>query len=62
MKIAEARELEAEMQRLRDENADLRKQLNESSPLEASKKKAEARVEQLEQKVRHGNVYIVCPL
>ena len=44
--------METEVQRLREENADLRKRLNESSSLETAKKKAEARVEQLEQKVR----------
>ena len=51
MKVAEARELESELQKLREENVDLRKQLNESSSLEAAKRKAEARVEQLEYKV-----------
>ena len=44
--------METEVQRLREENADLRKRLNESSSLETVKKKAEVRVEQLEQKVR----------
>ena len=44
--------METEVQRLREENADLRKRLNESSSLETAKKKAEVRVEQLEQKVR----------
>lgn len=52
MKAAEARELEVELQRMRDENAELRKRLNEVSSLEASKKKADAKVEQLETKVR----------
>ena len=50
MKIAEARDLEVELQKLRDENADLRKRLNETSSLESAKKKAETRVEQLEQR------------
>lgn len=52
MKVAEAHELEAELQRMRDENAELRKRLNEAASLEAAKKKADVRVEQLEQKVR----------
>ncbi|KAI9060254.1 hypothetical protein FKP32DRAFT_1595655 [Trametes sanguinea] len=51
VKVAEARELETELQRSREENADLRKRLNEVSTLESAKKKAEARVEQLEQKM-----------
>jgi homeobox protein cut-like len=49
--VAEARELESEMQRMREENAELRKRLGESSSLEAAKKKAEAKAEQLQQKV-----------
>ena len=52
VKVAEARELESEVQRLKEENATLRKRLSESSSLESAKKKAESRVEQLEQKVR----------
>lgn len=52
MKVAEAHELEADLQRMRDENAELRKRLNESASLEAAKKRADVRVEQLEQKVR----------
>ncbi|KAI0645643.1 CASP C terminal-domain-containing protein [Trametes meyenii] len=51
VKVAEARELERELRRSRDENADLRKRLNEVSSLESAKKKAETRVEQLEQKM-----------
>ena len=51
VKVAEARELESELQRMKEENADLRKRLSETSALEAAKKKAEARAEQLEQKV-----------
>ncbi|KAI0374103.1 hypothetical protein BV20DRAFT_1033504 [Pilatotrama ljubarskyi] len=51
VKVAEARELELELQRSREENAELRKRLNEVSSLESAKKKAEARAEQLEQKM-----------
>ncbi|KAI0697242.1 CASP C terminal-domain-containing protein [Cytidiella melzeri] len=51
VKVAEAREQESELQRLREENADLRKRLSESSSLETAKRKAESRVEQLEQRM-----------
>ncbi|EGN99686.1 hypothetical protein SERLA73DRAFT_53511, partial [Serpula lacrymans var. lacrymans S7.3] len=51
VKAAEARDLEAELQRLRQENTDLRKRVNETTSLESAKKKAEAKVEQLEQKM-----------
>lgn len=51
MQVAEAREQELQLQRLRDENAELRKQVSEFSTLEAAKKKAELAAEQLEQKV-----------
>ena len=44
-------EHEAELQRLREENADLKKRINDFSNVETAKKKAEARIEQLEQKV-----------
>ncbi|GJE95498.1 CASP C terminal-domain-containing protein [Phanerochaete sordida] len=51
VKVAEARELELELQRMKEENADLKKRLSETSSLETSKKKAEARAEQLEQRM-----------
>ena len=51
MKVAEARDLEAESQRNREENFELRKRLNETSSLEGAKRKAESRAELLEQKV-----------
>ncbi|EMD37343.1 hypothetical protein CERSUDRAFT_114020 [Gelatoporia subvermispora B] len=51
VKVAEARELEFELQRMRDENAELRRKLAETSSLETAKKKAETRIEQLEQKM-----------
>lgn len=38
---------------MKEENAELRKRLNETSSLESAKNKAEAKAEQLEQKVRH---------
>jgi hypothetical protein len=55
VKVSEARELESELQRLREENADLRKKLGESANIEAARKKAEVRVETLESKVRPSN-------
>lgn len=51
VKVAEAQELELELQRVREENAELRRRLNETSTLESAKKKAETRVEQLEQRM-----------
>ncbi|KAI0780119.1 CASP C terminal-domain-containing protein [Fomes fomentarius] len=51
VKVAEARELEADLQDAREENAELRKRLNEVSSLESAKKKADSRIEQLEQKM-----------
>ena len=51
MKVSEAQALEVEVHRLRDENAELRRKNNEISSLEVAKKRAEARVEALEQKV-----------
>jgi homeobox protein cut-like len=52
VKAAEAIEMEAEVKRLRDENAELRRRTGEVASLESAKRKAEAKVEQLEQKVR----------
>lgn len=51
VKVAEARMLEAELQRLREENAELKKQAAEGSTADDKRKKAEARADQLEQKV-----------
>lgn len=51
VKVAEARMLESELSRLREENADLKKQVAESSSLEDKRKKAEAKVDQIESKV-----------
>ncbi|KAK0485802.1 CASP C terminal-domain-containing protein [Armillaria novae-zelandiae] len=48
VKVAEARELETELRRLHDENADLKRRVNETASIETAKKKAEAKVEQLE--------------
>lgn len=52
MKVAEARELENELQRLRAENVDLRRKVNDFSAVETAKTKAETKVGHLERKVR----------
>ncbi|KAF7979865.1 hypothetical protein HWV62_40631 [Athelia sp. TMB] len=51
VKVAEARELEGELQRLRAENADFRKRIAEVSAIESAKKKADVKIEQLEHKM-----------
>lgn len=50
--MTEAIEHEGELQRLRDENTELKKRINDFSSLENAKKKLEVKVEHLEQKVR----------
>lgn len=47
VKVSEAYDLEQEANRLRSENADLRKRVSDVSSLENAKKKAEGKVEQL---------------
>jgi hypothetical protein len=54
VKVAEAVEHEAELKRLREENADLKKRVNDFSSVESAKKKLEVKVEQLEGKVRYS--------
>lgn len=49
--MAEARDLESELKRVREENAELRKRVSDFSAVETAKKKAELKVEQLESKV-----------
>ncbi|KAG5733842.1 hypothetical protein E4T56_gene9600, partial [Termitomyces sp. T112] len=51
VKVAEALELEVELRRLREENAELRKRVNEFSSIEMAKKRLDVKVEQLEQKM-----------
>ncbi|ESK96561.1 golgi membrane protein [Moniliophthora roreri MCA 2997] len=51
VKAAEARDLEAELKRVRDENAELQRRVSELSSADTAKKKAEAKAEQLEQKM-----------
>ncbi|KAF5380342.1 hypothetical protein D9615_004565 [Tricholomella constricta] len=51
VKVAEALEMEAELRRLREDNVELRKRVSDFSVVENAKKKSDARVEQLEQKM-----------
>jgi hypothetical protein len=51
VKAAEAEDLQAQVRRLREENAELRKKVSEASSLEAAKAKAESKLEQMEAKV-----------
>ena len=52
VKVAEATVLESELTRLREENLDLKRQVGEIAGVEEKRKKAEAKVETLEEKVR----------
>jgi homeobox protein cut-like len=52
VKIAETRDLEDELQRVKAENAELQRRVSELANIEAAKKKAESRAEQLEEKAR----------
>ncbi|KAF8200663.1 CASP C terminal-domain-containing protein [Pholiota molesta] len=51
VKVTEAMEHEAELQRLREENSELKKRVNDFGTVENAKKKLETKVEQLEQKM-----------
>ncbi|KAL7411225.1 hypothetical protein BDY24DRAFT_142500 [Mrakia frigida] len=51
VKVAEARVLESELTRLREENLDLKRQVGEIAGVEEKRKKAEAKVETLEEKM-----------
>ncbi|KAI0305446.1 CASP C terminal-domain-containing protein [Multifurca ochricompacta] len=51
VKIAEARDLEDELQRVKADNAELQRRVSEFASMEAAKKKAESKVEQLEEKM-----------
>lgn len=50
MRVAEARDLQDELQRVKAENAELQRRVTEFANIEAAKKKSESRVEQLEEK------------
>ncbi|KAF8520409.1 CASP C terminal-domain-containing protein [Hysterangium stoloniferum] len=51
VKVGEALTLELEVQRLRDDNADLRRRVGDVSALEASKKKLQIKLDQIEQRM-----------
>jgi len=51
VKVAEADMLQSELQRLREDNADLKRRLADVPSLETAKKNADARADQLEQKM-----------
>jgi len=50
VKIAETRDLEDELQRVKAENAELHSRVSELANIDAAKRKAESRAEQLEEK------------
>jgi len=52
VKIAETRDLEDELQRVKAENVELQMRVSELANMDAAKKKAESRAEQLEEKAR----------
>jgi len=52
VKIAETRDLEDELQRVKAENAELQGRVSELANIDTAKKKAESRAEQLEEKAR----------
>ncbi|KAH9485122.1 Protein CASP [Psilocybe cubensis] len=51
VKVAEAMEHESELQRLREENVELKKKVSDFASVENAKKKLEAKVEQLDQRM-----------
>jgi homeobox protein cut-like len=54
VKVGESKELEAEIQLLKSENAELRRKVSETAALETAKKRAEDKVEAIENKVRYS--------
>jgi homeobox protein cut-like len=52
VKVAEARDLEDELQRVKAENAELQSRVSELASIDAAKRKADSRAEQLEEKAR----------
>jgi homeobox protein cut-like len=57
VKVAEARMLESELGRLREENGDLKKRVTELGGVEDRRKKAENRSEQLEERVSWASIH-----
>jgi homeobox protein cut-like len=56
VKVAEARMLESELGRLREENVELKKRVGELGGVEEKRKKADGRAEQLEERVSVRNI------
>jgi len=52
VKIAETRDLEDELQRVKAENTELQRRVSELANTDAAKQKVESRAEQLEEKAR----------
>ena len=52
MKIAQTRDLEDELLRVKAENAKLQSRIHELADIDAAKKKAKGRAQQLEEKVQ----------
>lgn len=50
MKIAETRDLQDELERVKAENTELQRRVTEFANVDAAKKKAESKAEQLEEK------------
>jgi homeobox protein cut-like len=50
VRVAEAETLETEVQKLREDNADLKRRVSDIATLEASLRKADSRAETLEEK------------
>ena len=51
VKVGETKELEAEIQRLKNDNAELRQKVAESTSLETARKRAEDKLETVQNKV-----------
>ena len=60
VKVAEARMLESEMKRLREENGELKGKLEGLSVAEAARKKAEKKADELEDKVTRSRHEFEC--
>lgn len=60
VKVAEARMLESELARLREENGELKRQVGDMASVEDKRKKAEAKVENMESKARPGRLRPTC--
>ena len=59
VKVAEARMLESELGRLREENEELKKQISDMGAVDDKRKRAESKAEQLEERVRLYCILVV---